>query len=174
MRSALQRGLVVLCSLLEIGLYAAAGSSPAALADDALDKKVAVDIPAQRLSSALTLLSTQSGTQILISPGLAGDRGTDGIHGQMSIRDALSGLLRGSPLGFHAAGENIIGIDLVPVAQLERNGTPHDQASAAAPGRVQFTGTDSAADATAPKGGKAATTLGEIIVTATKREQSAR
>jgi len=91
MRSALQRGLVVFCSLLEICVYAAAGISPAALAEDALDKVVTVDIPAQPLTSALTLLSTQSGIQILTSPGLVGERKTDGIHGRMSSRDALSG-----------------------------------------------------------------------------------
>lgn len=168
MRSAIRQGLGLLCVLLGTMVL---GAGPA-FADDALDKVVTVDIPAQPLTGALILLSKQSGTQILTSAGLVGDRNTDGVHGQMSIREALSGLLKGSPLGFHAAGDNTIGIDATPAARPEKGGAPHGGAAAAAPGQAMIVA--DSATAAPPEAPKAATSLAEIIVTATKRDQSVR
>lgn len=79
--------------------------------DDVLAKVVDVDIPAQALTSAVIELSRQSGTQILMSADVVGDLVTQGVRGTMSLRQALTELLKGTSLGFHPAGANTIGID---------------------------------------------------------------
>jgi len=180
MRFAMRRGFAMLFVLMG-GAVVGAGASPAAFADDALDKVMTVDIPAQPLTSALIMLSNQSGTQILTSAGLVGGRSTDGVHGQMSLRDALSGLLKGSSLGFHAAGENTIGIDGVSAGRRDRGGASHGGGDAAASGEAVVAVAETAApaatpatSATAADGDKHSVSLGEIVVTATKREQSVR
>ena len=162
-------GVLFLLGSFGTGLYV-----PAALADDALDKVVSVDIPAQSLTDALIQLSQQSGAQILMSAAVVGNRSSGGVHGQMSLREALADLLHGSPLGFHAAGGNTIGIDAAP-SPPEKNGAGHGT-EAAVDGPAQTAAADSAAPEARPEAesGKPATTLGEVIVTATKREQSSR
>jgi len=173
MRSAMQGGLGLLCALLGAGVLGA-GISPAAFAGDALDKVVNVDIPAQPLTGALIMLSKQSGAQILTPADLVGEHSTAGVHGQMSIRDALSGLLKGSPLGFHVAGENTVGIDATSAAQQDKDGGPHSGAGAAAAGLAQIPVADNASGGNGSGTGKTPVSLGEIVVTATKREQSVR
>ena len=163
----------LLGAALSTGLYAVV---PAAHADDALDKMVAADIPAESLTDALILLSRQSGTQILMPANLVGERKTDGVHGRMPVREALSTLFKGSPLGFHAAGENTIGIDPVP-AMPGRDGPAHggDAATGGQDGAATVTAVAVVdAPAPGPDAGRQPAALGEVIVTATKREQSSR
>ena len=76
-----------------------------------LEKTVRVDVPAQKVSTALIELSKEAGIQLLM-PGKSLDKfATPGVRGQMSLRAALTELLRGTRYEFHQIGENTIGID---------------------------------------------------------------
>src|ERR1700752_1707798 len=110
MRLTFRKKQLVLCALLGAGL------SPVALADDAVDKVVTVDIPAQPLGGALTQLAAQSGTPITAPTDLPAESSSGGGHGSMPLRDALTGLLKGSPLGFPLPADNSVGIDLPAAA----------------------------------------------------------
>ncbi len=124
--------------------------SMVALADDPLDRPVSVDIAPQALGSALTVLSQQSEIQVQIPAGLIGDQKTEGLHGKMPLRDALTQLLKGSALRFRETGHNTIGIDAAPISAV---------ATGAAP----------VSSSTQP-----ATQLAELVVTANKRKESTR
>lgn len=73
-----------------------------------LSKTVTVDVPAQKVSTALIELSKQAGVQVIM-PGAELDKFyTQGIHGTMSLRDALDKLLQGTPLIFLETAPNTI------------------------------------------------------------------
>lgn len=75
-----------------------------------LAKKVEVNIPAQPLTTALLALSKQSDVQILMPADLVNGLNSKGAQGSMSLGQALSILLDGTPLGFRAAGDKTVGI----------------------------------------------------------------
>ena len=104
---------------------------PFALAQT-LDKSIDADVGAQPVSTALIALSKQAGVQILM-PGKELDKfKTPGLHGHMSLREALNKLLSGTRFGFHEAGENTIGID-VPTSTSEPTASKSGSAKSAAP-----------------------------------------
>ena len=93
--------------LLALGLAITAHAQQAKV----LEKTMHVDVSAQKVSTALIELSKEAGIQLLM-PGKSLDKfETPGVHGQMSLREALAELLRGTRYGFHQVGENTIGID---------------------------------------------------------------
>jgi iron complex outermembrane receptor protein len=78
---------------------------------NSLDRQISVDIAPQPLPDALIEFSKQAGVQVITPAPIVSDLKTEGVHGQMSLGDALARLLKGTKLGFHPAGANIIGID---------------------------------------------------------------
>ena len=83
-----------------------------------LDKAVDVNVSSQKVSTALIELSKEAGIQLLM-PGRDLDKfETRGVHGHMSLRAALAGLLQDTKYGFHQAGENTVGIDAPDSAAL--------------------------------------------------------
>jgi len=92
---------------LSVSLLASLLVTPlAALAMD-LDKKVAFNIPAQDLSSALIEFSKQARLQVIVSDDLTGET-TRGVSGEKPIRQALSQLLDPAGLRYRVAGETSI------------------------------------------------------------------
>ncbi len=67
--------------------------------------RATVDLPAGRLSTALSLLGRQSGIDILFSDGLVGDRSSSQVRGRLTPDAALTSLLAGSGLGFHRTAD---------------------------------------------------------------------
>lgn len=80
-------------------------------ASRALERTVNVDIPPQRVSTALLTLSQQAGVQVLMPGEIADQQSTSGVQGQMSVEEALKKLLEGTSLRFKPAGENAVGIE---------------------------------------------------------------
>src|SRR5690348_15466940 len=82
--------------------------------ESVLSKVVTVDIPEQKLTTALFSLSEQAGVQMMSSSTVVGDGKTAGVRGKMTLGDALSQLLKGTKLQFRQAGQNTISIDAPP------------------------------------------------------------
>ncbi len=102
--------------ILKFAVAAALVSSLNVSADDlagALDRTISVNIPPQKVSTALLQLSEQAGVQVLMPGELVDRHSTRGVKGSMSIEQALRTLLDGTTLQFKAAGENAIGIEAV-------------------------------------------------------------
>jgi len=118
---------------------------------NSFDRIVDVNIEAQPLASALLEFSRQAGVQV-VSPGaLVTDSKTPGVHGKMSLSEALTRLLQGTSLSFHAAGANTIGLD-----------------PAGSQTSMQSEGSNPSA---AEREAAAQAGLQEIVVTAQKREE---
>ena len=83
----------------------------AVVAGPAAARGARLDIPAGRLSTALTVVGRQAGVDILFSDALVGERLAPALHGSMSVEAALATLLAGSRLGFHRNGDNVIVIN---------------------------------------------------------------
>jgi len=80
-----------------------------------LQKLVSVDIPAQRVSTALIALSHQAGVQVLMPGKLVESAISRGVKGTMPLKEALAQLLEGTHLVFQEVGDNAIGIAALPL-----------------------------------------------------------
>ncbi len=139
-------------------------------AEALLAKKVTVDIPAQRLTSALIALSKQAEIQVVMSSDVVDGLRTEGVRGEMPLGDAIAALLQGTKLEFRTTGANTIGVGnargaMRPVAsegdlRLVQAGS--EKGAAAASLAANRTGDE----------GKNTNSVEEIIVTATKRKES--
>src|SRR5262245_16652523 len=76
-----------------------------------LRKVVRVDIPAQKVSTALIALSQQAAVQVLMPGKLVDGAVSSAVSGEMTLEEAISKLLTGTNLHFREVGENAIGID---------------------------------------------------------------
>jgi len=130
--------------------------SPAVIAQT-LDKTIDTNVAAQPVSTALIALSKQAGVQILM-PGKELDKfNTSGLHGRMSLRDALNNLLNGTHFSYHQAGDNTIGID----APTATSGAPRSGALGAVPAVSTETKIE-------PAKSTAVQNLGEVVVTGSR------
>lgn len=59
---------------------------------------IAIELPSQSLSKALSTLARQSGTDIIASAGLVANRTAPAVKGRMTVREALDRLLQGTAL----------------------------------------------------------------------------
>ncbi|WP_162932537.1 TonB-dependent receptor domain-containing protein [Solimonas sp. K1W22B-7] len=166
----------------------AAGSMEVAQAS-LLERRVSLDMKAQSVHSALLELARIAGVQMLVRDGGLQQKPMPGLRGDFSLRQALTEILGSSGYTFQQINEATIGI--VPPAQ-ERSGDPVldgllDLADAGgAAGAAAGTTADdilptiALPDRPEPESGagprprQSSPQLEEIIVTATKREQSAR
>ena len=145
--------LVALCSLL-IGAYAVADAP-----------KRAINIPAGDLGSALQLLAKQSGADIVYRPEQVKGLRTEGVSGNLSTRQALDVLLKGTMLTLRTDSSGAILI----TASSPDDSPPTPTKST--PGGKQ-TIRPSRAKPTENDGPEATNALEEIVVTATKRRES--
>jgi iron complex outermembrane recepter protein len=121
-----------------------------ARADESLHE---INIPSGDLSAALQTLGTVSNVQIVFSPTVVHGRRTEGLHGRLSVIQALDALLANTQLTYKITATNVIII--MEAARADAAATPTEPAAA---GRAP----DSAPRAI----------LEEVIVTATKRAQN--
>jgi iron complex outermembrane receptor protein len=152
-----------------------------------LNAKVALNIPAQRLDSALLELSRQGAFQLVIESGSVPSRRTVTVSGKMSVKDALDRLLSNTDLSYKSLGEHTVTI----AARSDSQSSPSKRADIFANLRSFFAPEtsprlESAAfdvlqqgnAAVGPTGTPvptqigAGTSLEEITVTATRKEES--
>lgn len=82
-----------------------------------LGQFVVVHIAPQKLSSALVEFGSQTGLQVMTNASEVAGLRTPGVRGRMSVRAALSRLLRGTHLHFFAAGRDSIAVGVPHHAQ---------------------------------------------------------
>src|SRR5947207_2453008 len=92
------------------GLFIWLGSVAAQAWGLDLNQKVQLNIPAQRLDSALVQFSEQAKVQVTSSANEVRNLSTSGLVGSYKISDALIKLLENSGLSFRAVGESAISI----------------------------------------------------------------
>lgn len=115
-------------ALLASPAYARDGSVAARPA--ALDADVSVNIPAQPLATALTLLGQQTGLQITVHGALVRDMSAPEVRGQMTGEQAFARLLSGTDLTYVVAPDGTVAIQ-------SRGGQTADGAFQLSPVRVQ-------------------------------------
>jgi iron complex outermembrane recepter protein len=82
---------------------------PGALAQSVtLDRVVVVAIDAGPLGPALIELSTQTGIQVIAAGESVKGWSTPGVHGRLPLGDALTQLLKGTPLRFYLNGRSTV------------------------------------------------------------------
>ena len=157
------------------------GGGTAIAEDAAAVVRRPVSIVAQPLASALEALARQRDLQVIYRSEVIGTQRTAGVSGELSVGEALTGLLSGSGLTYRFLNYNTVTIVPLPRIQgrdpagaeqpVKRNRWPilsyvlSALASSTAPVVAQTASTD-----TAESGGPVK--LEEIVVTATKRAQS--
>jgi len=80
-----------------------------ARADDAAAPRY-FDIPAQRMDAALIEFSEQADIQLMIATELVENLNSRGIRGRYVPEDALTRLIAGTNLTFHAVGQKAIAV----------------------------------------------------------------
>jgi hypothetical protein len=81
----------------------------------ALDTFFEAHVEPQGLSSAVLALSTQAGVQVVMPAGELDRYEAEGVHGHVSLRQALTSLLRSTPFRFRLAGRSTIVIEAAKV-----------------------------------------------------------
>src|SRR6185437_11865986 len=147
-----------------------------------------LNIPAGELDAALKALARQADVEVLYTPGQVRGVHTDGLRGTYSARDAVDLLVKGTPLQVHtdATGVMIVALPIPTAwkaAQPATNSTQENDASSGAGERLRLAQADreafqggasvEASDASrGTENDQGGPRLAEIVVTATKREQS--
>jgi outer membrane receptor protein involved in Fe transport len=121
-----------------------------------LAQVVEFHIDPQRLSTALLQFSRQANVQIVVGPE-AGDRRSAGLTGRRTIGQALTTLLNGTSLVYRVINDTSITVGYGPPALDVPNAAARAHLSAAA---------------VAADHGGSGSALQEIVVTATRREES--
>jgi outer membrane receptor protein involved in Fe transport len=75
-----------------------------------LESTVEISIDPQPLSSALLEFSAQTGMQVVTSGADVRALNASGVHGRVTVKEALEKLLSGSGLVFRLMGENTVGL----------------------------------------------------------------
>jgi iron complex outermembrane receptor protein len=152
-----------------------------------LNAKVALNIPAQRLDAALLELSRQGAFQLVIESGSVPSRRAAAVSGKISVKDALDRLLSNTDLSYKWLGEHTVTIatrtDLhsspsklsdafAHLRSFLSPETPPGVARAAFDVPQQGSAADRPASTPVPTQIGAGTSLEEITVTATRKEES--
>ena len=154
-----------------------------ALAEDALDRQITLSIPANtRLEDALIEWGIKSELIVMINTPTVDRQTTRGVSGTMSARSALVDLLRGSGLSYTEENGRIRVIPATTSLRSVQQAEQSELASASAITDTQVTATNESTARKKIKDGSAVenirdnarqTDLGEILVTAQKREERA-
>jgi iron complex outermembrane recepter protein len=160
----------------------------AAAADAEAEIKRPTNIPPQRLDRALQALAAARGLAMAYRSDIVGDRQTTGASGTLTSDEALTQLLDGTGLTYRFLDEKTVTIVPVPrntsVPSSKPNGVPTSSLLSAPNGdsiRLAQAGGAPSADSTVEKRNEGSseqssenkgTQLEEVVVTATRREES--
>ncbi|MFT8782945.1 TonB-dependent siderophore receptor [Acetobacter syzygii] len=95
-----------LASVVIVPVKAASADTPASTA--AVERKFTLNIPAQKLSSALVALSNTTGTQLAYTAQLSDGLRSSAISGTMSVHAALAQILSGTGLTYRFNGNTVV------------------------------------------------------------------
>lgn len=95
-----------LASVAVVPVKAALADIPASTA--AVERKFTLNIPAQKLSSALVALSNATGTQLAYGTQLSDGLRSSAISGTMSVNAALAQILNGTGLTYRFNGNTVV------------------------------------------------------------------
>ncbi|NSL92642.1 TonB-dependent siderophore receptor [Acetobacter syzygii] len=95
-----------LASVVIVPVKAASADTPASTA--AVERKFTLNIPAQKLSSALVALSNATGTQLAYTTQLSDGLRSSTISGTMSVNAALAQILSGTGLTYRFNGNTVV------------------------------------------------------------------
>ncbi len=135
---------------------------------------VPFDIAPQSLADTLLQISRQSNIGVMAPAGLTGGRSVQGIHGKMSVEEALMQALKGTDLKYRAASDGSFVIE--DSSSSGTSSRPKQKGEAPSPSHsVQTAGLNSAAQTsfTSPTD-NVPSHIEEVVVTATKRAASVR
>jgi len=86
--------------------------------------RIGFDIPAQSLSTAILLLSQQSGISVVVPAALVRDRWAPAVRGTMTAEEALGALCAGAPLAIRSNGARIFVIEARRVQRSKARASP--------------------------------------------------
>lgn len=95
-----------LASVVIVPVKAASADTPGSTA--AVERKFTLNIPAQKLSSALVALSNATGTQLAYTTQLSNGLRSSAISGIMSVNAALAQILSGTGLTYRFNGNTVV------------------------------------------------------------------
>lgn len=95
-----------LASVVIVPVKAASADTPASTT--AVERKFTLNIPAQKLSSALVALSNATGTQLAYTTQLSDGLRSSAISGTMSVNAALAQILSGTGLTYRFNGNTVV------------------------------------------------------------------
>lgn len=136
--------------------------------DDPLARTAVFNIEAQPLSNALIEFSREAGVQVLTPASRVQKLTTRGVHGRMTVSEALNELLEGTRLKYHLAGANTIGIDAQPKTHSDLSPAAARPASVEVPAAMAADEETGKRPTSSPP---AIAQLNEVVVTAQKRAQ---
>jgi outer membrane receptor protein involved in Fe transport len=108
-------------------------------AGTALAQGVNFALPAQPLSDSLKAVAQQTGQNILFTPQAVAGLVAPELHGQMSGKDAVNALIKGTNLGADPDGNGGLIVHVVGNAQRDDNARSPNGRSATLPGRQSVT-----------------------------------
>ena len=164
------RGRTILTLLVTALAWALASVPGLAGAADSVARHF--DIPAQDMKSALNEFARQSDQQILFSTDTTASKRTAGVKGQLEPEAALKQLLKGTGLTFRVTSNRAILIENPNTSTRAGKGSPRvaQSADASDVSAVQEQSAATGGSSLEPRRDR----IEEILVTATRREESLR
>lgn len=139
-----------------------------ATAPQAAESARQIDIPASELADALILLSKRYGVELFYRPEQVRGVRTDGVSGSLTTEQAVSELIKGTPLKLRtdASGAMVIG---VRSADENKASAAGDANAASKPLRIAQASPSTPTQPTTAA--EASQSIDEVVVTAQKREE---
>lgn len=164
---------------LPFAVLAAIFLTPLAIAqDDADSPNAMINVEAQPLADALRDFSDQTGLQLAYVATLADNKHSRGVQNAETPFDALDGILDSTGLEYRLVNDDTIAIAIAAAGESKANGQSevHSESgnSAPAPIRTAQNQTPAQARSARPTSSDVSLTIEEIVVTATKRDESLR
>jgi iron complex outermembrane receptor protein len=113
-RAASLRPVAKCCQIISNTMLLSLLAMPAAFAAEGLDRQVTVDIPAQRLDTALMQLATQADLQVMLAATSVSNLTTPGVKGTLPVRAALTTLLDDSGMSYTSSDGTVTVIRAAP------------------------------------------------------------
>jgi outer membrane receptor protein involved in Fe transport len=149
--------------------------SGTALAEDALDRQIDIDISANTsLEDALIEWGRATGLTVMVNTATVHGQAAPTIQGHFTARAVLTALLKGSGLSYSESGGRI---HVIPISSMRRSGiteertTPPWAESADFPADTERIGGTGSDDSDTKNPANKKNSFNEVIVTAQKREE---
>ena len=169
---------VIQCLMLGVLAFSLMSMSTQLAAQDNATQVHKVDIHQQRVASALTQLSEQTGVQVMFPYDLARDRTANAIKGRYTVLNAAQRLLKGTGLYCGLSNKGVLMISNRKLAQIDKKAEGIEKMDTRknilASTIAFFVGAGGVSQGYAAENTEAEVSLllEEIVVTATKRETS--